>query len=192
MFLFDCTIRYWSRTNNHRQNLTHTQYNARVNVWAGIIGTALVGPYFIDGNLNSAKFLDLLRNQIVPRVQGLGIEFPWFQMDGAPAHSTAAVTNFLNTIFPDKWIGRFGAIIWPARSPDLSPNDFFLSGYLKSKIYNNVNVTNIDDLKTRILTAFEELQSKPHFLANCLQEFRNRLAYCMECEGGHFEHLLKR
>ena len=32
------------------------------------------------------------------------------------------------SIFPEKWIGRRGPIDWPARSPDLTPMDFFLSG----------------------------------------------------------------
>ncbi|KAG8309961.1 hypothetical protein J6590_073086 [Homalodisca vitripennis] len=33
------------------------------------------------------------------------------------------------------WIGRCGAVEWSAHSPDLSPMDFFLWGYLKDKVY---------------------------------------------------------
>jgi hypothetical protein len=36
------------------------------------------------------------------------------------------VTYFLNRKFPEKRTGRGGPIIWPPRSPDLSPLSFFL------------------------------------------------------------------
>ena len=120
------------------QLLTHTQYPDKVNVWLGIIDNSLIGPYFIEGNLNARKFLDLLRDQVLPAIRNLDIQESWFQMDGAPAHSTNEVTNFLNAEFQERWIGRYGPIRWPARSPDLSPNDFFIWGYLKSKVYTNV------------------------------------------------------
>jgi hypothetical protein len=38
---------------------------------------------------------------------------------------------------------------WPARSPNLTPLDFFLWRYLKSKVYNNRS-NNLEDLKERI------------------------------------------
>lgn len=188
ILLFCYSNRYWSRTNQHVQNLPHTQYNARVNVWVGIIDNVLIGPFFIDGNLNSAKFLELLRTQIVPQVQNLNIENPWFQIDGAPPHSTVEVRRYLNETFENRWIGRFGPIAWPPRSPDLSPNDFFLWGYLKSKVYNSVQIQNVEELKQRIRTACNEIN--PIYLSNTVQEFYNRLAYCLEREGGHFEHIL--
>jgi len=37
--------------------------------------------------------------------------------------------------FPDAWIGRGGPIPWPPQSPDLSPLDFFLWGYIKNNGY---------------------------------------------------------
>jgi len=60
-------------------------------------------------------------------------------MDGAPPHSTNVITNYLNDRFAGRWIGRFGPIAWPLRSPDLSPNDFFIWGYLKSKMFKYSN-----------------------------------------------------
>ncbi|EZA48500.1 hypothetical protein X777_12995, partial [Ooceraea biroi] len=43
--------------------------------------------------------------------------------------------NILNESFPDRWIGRGGRISWPARSPDLTPLDFFLWGHLKNEVF---------------------------------------------------------
>jgi hypothetical protein len=39
--------------------------------------------------------------------------------------------------------------IWPPRSPDLKPPDYFLRGYLKGRIYQNKPRT-IDALKANI------------------------------------------
>jgi hypothetical protein len=58
-----------------------------------------------------------------------------FQQDGCPAHFGLDVRNFLNDSFPNCWIGRGGAINWPARFSDLAPCDFFLWGHLIIKIY---------------------------------------------------------
>jgi len=57
----------------------------------------------------------------------------FFQQDGAPAHNAIiAIRRHLDQIFPNRWIGTFGVILWPARSPDLTPLDLFLWGYLKT------------------------------------------------------------
>jgi len=34
--------------------------------------------------------------------------------------------------FPNSWIGRDGPTPWPPRSPDITPFDFFLCGYVNS------------------------------------------------------------
>lgn len=187
--------RYWSNQNPHWYQEAHTQNPQKVNVWAGIVGGRIVGPFFIHGNLNSEKYLDLLRNHIIPSCRLL---FPgeynaihqqlWFQQDGAPPHFAANVREYLNTQFPGRWIGRRGAIDWPARSPDLNPLDFFLWGYLKSKVYVN-RPDNIQDLKQKISN---EIRAIPEdFLLNVVEEFRNRLGHCLAENGRHFQQLIR-
>ena len=68
---------------------SHTQYPQKINVWVGILNDTLIGPFFIDGNLNSRAYEELLRNQIVPRIReitGDNFQNIWFQQDGAAAH----------------------------------------------------------------------------------------------------------
>ncbi|KAJ8957455.1 hypothetical protein NQ318_004936 [Aromia moschata] len=43
---------YWSGENAYCMRELHTQNPEKVNVWAGIIGENIIGPFFIDGNLN--------------------------------------------------------------------------------------------------------------------------------------------
>jgi hypothetical protein len=51
--------------------------------------------------------------------------------DGAPPHFSIAVREFLDNMYPARWIGWGGPIVWPRRSPDLNPVDFHLWGHEK-------------------------------------------------------------
>jgi len=46
-------------------------------------------------------------------------------------HSSCQVSNFLNYRFPGRWMVRGGPHNWPARSPDLSPLDYCVWGWMK-------------------------------------------------------------
>ena len=53
---------------------------------------------------------------------------------------------FLDATFPNRWIGRDGPTPWPPRSPDITPLDFFLWGYVKDKVFSTP-VPDITNLK---------------------------------------------
>ena len=48
---------------------------------------------------------------------------------------------------------RDGLTPWPPRSPDITPVDFFLWGYVKDKVFSTP-VRDITNLKARITDAF--------------------------------------
>lgn len=182
----------YSRENNHISIVGKTQYPQKVNVWAGILGNSIIGPFFIEGNLNANKYLELLRNQIIPAVRALPINFNeiWYQHDGCPAHNAEVVQTFLTETFPDHMISRRGTILWPPRSPDLAPNDFFLWGHITQEIYGHQHerANNLDELKGKIRQSLIEIT--PDVLENVLREFYDRLGYCLAQNGGLFENLL--
>jgi hypothetical protein len=60
---------------------------------------------------------------------------------------------FLDATFPNRWIGRDGPTPWPPRSPDITPLDLFLWGYVKDKVFSTP-VPDITNLKARIADAF--------------------------------------
>jgi hypothetical protein len=65
----------------------------------------LRGLFFIDGNLNQHRYLDLLQMEVGPELDALRDNGEIiFQHDGAPAHSAANVREFLNETFPDSWM----------------------------------------------------------------------------------------
>ena len=51
----------------------------------------------------------------------------------AAPHFALAVRDWLDTTFPECWMGRRGPHEWPARSPDLTPCDFFYGTGQKRK-----------------------------------------------------------
>jgi hypothetical protein len=97
------------------------------------------------------------------------------------------VSRYLDEVFPNRWIGRRGQIEWPARSPDLTPLDFFLWGYLKGKVYVTKQY-NIEDLKQRIRHNIRQIT--PEMLHNVRDACYHRFAICQERNSTHFEHLL--
>lgn len=144
-------LRYWSRQNPYQFHESSHQYRFSLNVWAGIYGNQIIGPIFIDGNLNAAKFLELLEGPVSEYIEELPIAQSrrlWYQLDGAPAHSVVGAR------FGEQWIGRYGPARWPPRSPDLTPPDFFLWGAVYA-----TDVISVEDLRAQICTAFDRLKT---------------------------------
>jgi hypothetical protein len=73
----------------------------------------------------------ILRNELHPRQQDL----LWFQQDGATAHTAEISMQVHRTMFPGRLVTRFGDITWLARSRDLVVPDYFIWGYVRSKVY---------------------------------------------------------
>lgn len=118
----------WSRENPRVIREGNFQRRFSVNVWCGMWGGNIVGPFFIDGTLTTEKYNHLLRNDLedyLDNVPLLERQALIFQQDGAPAHNANINRTYLNETYGEKWIGTNGPIKWSPRSPDLSPLDFF-------------------------------------------------------------------
>lgn len=64
-------------------------------------------------------------------------------------HSILTVRFCLDEYFPRSFIDKRGSIEWPGRFRDLTPNDIFLWGHLKSKMYGT-QPDNFEILRQRI------------------------------------------
>ena len=104
--------------------------------------------------------------------------------DGAPPHFALTVREWLDNHFPGRWLGRRGPLEWPARSPDLTPCDFFLWGWVKEEIYRRRPQT-LSELETLIQTV---LTSVPlDFLLKSVDAIPQRLQTLVERTGSHIE-----
>ena len=110
----------------------------------------IIGPYFFEENVNGKNYLEMLKDFFWPQIQNMRkCQQIYFQQDGAPAHYNLNVRNWLGSKLPGRWIGRRGLIEWSARSPDLTPLDFYLWGFVKQKVYSK-NHNSLDELRESI------------------------------------------
>lgn len=170
----NCT--YWSRRNLHVQVPVKNSRQG-VMVWCGMSSRGLIGPYFFHNSVTGQTYLEMLRVFLWPQIRRHRM---LFQQDGAPPHYALPVRQWLDERFPERWIGRRGPYDWPARSPDLTPCDFFLWGYLKDTVYRT-RFSTIEQLRGRIRAACSEISEE-----TCRKVCRSvpgRLVDCVDREG---------
>ena len=114
----------------------------KLTVWTGLwANVAFIGPLFFDGNVNGANYLQMLNEYVLPylfqrfgnQIQDCLFQRLWWAQDGAPGHRAEDVTAWLTEFFREMVISLYREVEWPPRSPDLTPCDFFLCGYLKER-----------------------------------------------------------
>ena len=64
-------VRFWRTEAPQDVMEVNTQYQQKVNVWACIYGTDIIGPFFFYGNITGETYLQMLRDQIVPAIREL-------------------------------------------------------------------------------------------------------------------------
>ena len=64
-------LRFW-RTNAPEEVIqVHTQFKQKLNVWAGIYKSKIIGPFFFDNNINADAYLEMLRINAIPAIREL-------------------------------------------------------------------------------------------------------------------------
>ena len=111
-------------------------------------GDKILGPHIFNENLNGERYLDFLNTHFQEYLAEIPLALLrnlWFQQDGAPP------------ITLPHWIGNGGAVEWTARSPDLTPLDFYLCGALKNIIYKT-EIHSIEYLIMKIRQSFQRIR----------------------------------
>lgn len=184
-------VRIWGEENPHG-TVEHERDSPKVNVFCAISKKKVYGPFFFEGNVNGDVYLQMLQNWLIDQLIENEDESFIFQQDGAPPHWKLTVRAYLNEVLPERWIGRGSAeddllLKWPPRSPDLSPCDFFLWGYVKGLVFVPPLPANIEELKQRITAALETVTED--MLQRVWHELEYRLDVCRVTGGAHIEHL---
>lgn len=178
-------IHHWADENPHEYREYGHQRRFSINVWLGIINHRVVGPIYLPNRLNADEYLNVLE-QVIDEMP-LQIRHEMLYMhDGAPAHFARNVREWLDEHLPNRWIGRGGPILWPARSPDFNPLDFFVWGFIKGKVYATPP-PNSDEVRNRINAAVLEIT--PQKLERVMQTIPQRLQLCLQTDGFQFEQL---
>lgn len=177
--------RIWGSEKPHAVR-EHMRDSPKVNVWCGLFHDRVIGPFFFaEQTISGIVYLDMLENFVMPQLEDLG-ENVIFQHDGAPAHWSLLVRSFLDQTMPERWIGRNGPIPWPPRSPDITPLDFFLWGFVKDRVYTT-KVNDLYDLRERISAVIASIT--PDMLEATWREAELRLDLLRATNGSNIETL---
>lgn len=122
-----------------------------------------------------------------PQFAALGLDHCWFQQAGATAHTARITMEILRQQFPGRVFSRFGDFNWPSRSPDLTAPDFFLWGFLNTRVYHNKPRT-LQDLEANIEEEIANLQLG--VLRVTIQIAVKRAQLCINSGGGHLREII--
>ena len=176
---------YWAEYNPHI-TVEKAQRKPKVTVWCGMTASRIVGPFIIRDTMNAERYLAMLQNDVWPVVSTWpNLNDLVFMQDGAPPHYATVVRNWLDRSFDQQWLGRAGPHEWPARSPDLTPCDFFLWGYVKEEVYKT-NPKTLDQLETAIRNVIGAIPID-HLNKSC-ESVRDRIGKLKRNGGGHIEY----
>ena len=111
----------------------------------------------------------------------------WFQLDGAPIHTTKRTKYLLNLQFPGRWMGHLGPIHFPPYSPDLTPLDFSFWSVLRTRVYQQrpATVPHLKDIITQECNAM----TAEYIDRICTKEVSRRVQLICEEKGQHIEQL---
>jgi inhibitor of nuclear factor kappa-B kinase subunit alpha len=165
-------------------------FSEKLMVFCGMKNDGTFGlKFYRNISMNGQRYHSLLQYHVLPGLKAWNngnLDNLWWQQDGAPCHVTNINMRYLDSQFDNRVISRqpINGIDWPARSPDLNPCDFFLWGYLKSKVYSPKPHT-LDDLENNIRREVGLLQ--PNMVLRSMMDIKSRARKCLQANGGHFE-----
>ena len=133
----------------------------------------------------------MLNEFLFPKIEKEYIVNIWFQQDGAPCHTAEATLDVLRPVFEDRIISRRADVVWPPRSCDLRPSDYYLWGVVKDKCYAAKSET-VDALKDNIREAISEAISEiqVHTIDNVLKNWTDRVGFNMASRDNHLNEII--
>lgn len=131
----------------------------------------------------------MLKTVVWPRIKNVaGRRRYWFQQDGATPHTAVRVREWLTSKFGDRVISRFTDRPWPARSPDLSPLDYWFWSVCMVELRKNPP-NSLPDLVNTVGGYAASLNYDQ--ISAAVKDVLPRANACIEADGGAFEYKLK-
>ena len=109
---------------------------------------------------NLAYLMALLGRFLMTEIEARILHDILFQQDGATCHTARETMDLLRSLrFGEQFISRLGPVDWPPRSCDITPMDFYLWGYVKSKCFVDKPAT-IEALEANITEVISEIPTE--------------------------------
>jgi len=143
----------------------------------------IIGPNFFNATITTDAYMEIF-NTFVNQLDDEELSIGYFQQDGATSHTSHASMAEMQSFLGDRVILKG---LWPPRSPDLTPPDYFWWGYLIGRVYENKPRTK-DALKANFTKEIQAVTAE--VLARTSQNMVCQVQSCLDANGGHFQHLL--
>ena len=140
-------------------------------------------PHFFNKGETITKevYLRVLTTVVKPWIDTVTSGRPYvFQQDGAPAHTSHLVQNWLSDNVDMFWSKEF----WPPNSPDLNPLDYYVWSVIE-RVTNKSKHLNVASLQAAIEAAFLNMD-KPALQRAC-NRFRPRIEAVIAADGSYIE-----
>ena len=152
-------------------------------------------PFFFEiggetATINSERYVAVLDRFWRSLGETFGQAFlrnQWFQQDGASVHVSGVSLDWIRRHFAERVISRRTDRPWSPNSPDLSPLDFHLWGFLKDELRGNTFGSTVE-LKAAISEATQRIPIEQ--CQRVMANFVLRLKKCIEKKGFHLEHII--
>ena len=112
-----------------------------------------------------------------------------FQTNCTTRHCSKKAIECLTEKFDeDRLISRNSCFAWPPYSTDLNPCDYYLWGYLKSKVYCDSYPVTTEQLKKNIVRECRRI--KKETVQAVINNFNSRIQFILTKKGSWFEQIL--
>ena len=183
--------RFWARVDPEVEVDCRVQGGRKVMCWAGLINGEVILHWFpVCVSVNQHVYMDMLQNVLWPKVKSKSTRLQyWYQQDGATAHTTVQVREWLMSKFGNRVISRLTERSWPSRSPDLSPLDFWFWAVCLAELGRNPP-SSLEQLKETVEDYVGNLDKGS--VIKAVRDITPRAQACKNSNGGPFEYRLKK
>lgn len=137
--------------------------------------------------VNGARYRAMITDYLVPEIEVRGLNDIWFQQNGATCHTAHETMDLLRGQCGEQMISRFGPINLPPISCHITSLDFFLWGYVKSKVYI-AKPSTIDELKANITNIISQIPIE--MLGRVIENWKFRIGHINRSYGQHLKDVI--
>jgi len=95
----------WDHDNPHGTVESNYQHRFSVNVWCGVIGDQLIGPYISPQRLTGDFYANFLQDELPALLENVPLQIRrlmYYQHDGVLPHFSQVARQYLNHKFPNQ------------------------------------------------------------------------------------------
>lgn len=170
---------YRPRGQRYNQNFTFDPIKSgrfSVNTWAWISQRGMGMYWFIDGHLNSTKYIEILENVMLPSVRELYPDDNFiFQQDNCSIHTARNTKQWLRD-------NNVEELPWPSKSPDINPIENVWGIMVKHIRKLNYRPQNAEQLRAMIEDEWESL-CNTQIAENLVLSMPRRLQAILDGDG---------